>query len=120
MPITATIVPGAVTPTAGTETWASTLATATGVPGRRPVQPAAAVGQPAGHRARGGAMRRDILSSTIDARPGSRPAKNAASGKPSRFDHMGLVARGAGVAGLDPVSCHTIQSAASISRSAAR
>ena len=32
VPMTATIVPGAVTPTAGTETWASTFAIATAIP----------------------------------------------------------------------------------------
>ena len=41
VPMTATSVPGVVTPHAGTDTWASTLAMATGVPGRSPVQRAA-------------------------------------------------------------------------------
>ena len=41
VPMIATIVPGSVTVTAGTETCASTLATATAVPGTRPVHAAA-------------------------------------------------------------------------------
>ena len=89
VPITATIVPGAVTPTAGTETWASTLATATGVPGAGPSSPPPASDSPPAI-APSRSMWRDILSSTIEAKPGSRPAKNAASGKPSRFDHWAL------------------------------
>ena len=36
VPMIATIVPGSVTVAAGTDTWASTLATATGGPGRQP------------------------------------------------------------------------------------
>ena len=41
-----TIVPGSVTVAAGTATWASTLATATAVPGSRPVQAAASAESP--------------------------------------------------------------------------
>ena len=66
VPITATIVPGSVTPTAGTETWASTLATATGVPRRSPSTP------PPRPRAR------------RHARRGSRPGATSCRRRPSR------------------------------------
>ena len=48
VPMTMTMRPGSVTVAAGTETWASTLATATAVPGRRPVQAAASSVRAAG------------------------------------------------------------------------
>ena len=74
VPITATIVPGSVTPTAGTETWASTFAIATGVPGRSPVYAAASVESPPARSPRP-RMSRDILSSTTDANSGASAAK---------------------------------------------
>ena len=74
MPMTATIVPGAVTPTAGTETWASTFAIATAIPGLRPVHDAAsAESSPACSPIE--RTSRDILSSTTAANPGSRSPK---------------------------------------------
>ena len=74
VPITATIRPGAVTVQAGTETCASTLAIATGVPGRNPVQTAAsAVSVPAQRPM--GVTSRDIFWSTTSARRGSSAAK---------------------------------------------
>ncbi len=74
VPMTMTMRPGSVTVTAGTETWASTLATATAVPGRRPVQAAASsVSSPAFSPME--STSRDILSSTIVARRGSSAAK---------------------------------------------
>ena len=74
VPMTATMRPGPVTVAAGTDTWASTLATATAVPGRRPVQAAAsAVSSPA--REPMGTIVRDIFSSTMPASRGSSAAK---------------------------------------------
>ena len=74
VPMTATIRPGPVTVDAGTDTWASTFAIATAVPGRRPVQPAAsAVSEPA--RLPIGVMLRDILASMTSANPGARAPK---------------------------------------------
>ena len=98
VPMTATIRPGPVTPDAGTDTWASTFATATGVPGRRPVQPAAsAVSEPA--REPIGAIDRDIFSSTTAARRGSSAAKKPCrESPPPRPDR--LVASRAAVARL--------------------
>ena len=74
VPMIATSVPGAVTVAAGAETCASTFATATGVPGRRPVQAAArSLSPPA--RSPIGTIRRDIFSSTTRSKRGSRAAK---------------------------------------------
>src|SRR5687767_14403599 len=47
--MTATIVPGSMTPTAGTDTFASTLSMATAVPGRNPVNSAATHDSPPTH-----------------------------------------------------------------------
>ena len=84
VPMTATMRPGSVTATAGTETWASTLATATAVPGRRPVQAAASAVRLAGpladgHDRRATSSRRRRPRTAGRARrstprPGSRPA----------------------------------------------
>ena len=74
VPMIITIRPGSTTVAAGTATWASTLATATAVPGRRPVQAAAsAVRPPARSPVR--AMSRRIFSSTTSARRGSSASK---------------------------------------------
>ncbi len=74
---------------AGTLTCASTLAMATAVPGRRPVQPAAcSVNSPA--LSPMGETLRLIFSSTMLAKRGSRAAKNCELGKPSRLDQMAL------------------------------
>ncbi len=74
VPMISTIVPGSVTVAAGAATWASTFATATAVPGRRPVQAAACSLSPAGPASE----RRDarnIFSSTTCSNLGSRAAK---------------------------------------------
>ena len=74
VPMTMTMRPGSVTVAAGTETWASTFATATAVPGRSPVQAAASsVSSPA--LSPMGTIERDIFSSTMPARRGCRAAK---------------------------------------------
>ena len=89
VPMTATIRPGPVTVAAGTETWASTFATATAIPGRRPIQAAASgVSSPA--RSPTGTIARDIFSSTMPASRGSSAAKYASSGKPSWRDQVAL------------------------------
>ena len=74
---------------AGAETWASTLATATAVPGRSPVHaPACSERPPA--RAPSGRISRNIFSSTTCSKRGSSAAKYASGGKPSAFDHIAL------------------------------
>ena len=89
VPMIRTIVPGRVTVAAGTETCASTFATATGVPGTSPVQPAAVSHTPPA-RSPIGTTRWDILSSTTRANRESSAAKYASPGNPSRFDHIAL------------------------------
>ncbi len=85
----ATSVPGPVTEAAGAETWASTLATATAIPARRPVHAAASADSvPAASPSR--AIVRLIFLSTIRSKRGSSAAKNAASGNPSSADHRAL------------------------------
>ena len=89
VPIIATIVPGAVTCTAGADTWASTFATATGVPGRNPVHAAAhSLNPPA--RLPMGTMLRDIFVVDNPLKRGLRAAKyvvgrEAVSLVPHRF-----------------------------------
>ena len=74
VPMITTIEPGSVTVAAGAETWASTLATATGVPARRPVSAAArSVSTPA--LLPSGRSVRDIFSSTTCSKRGSSAAK---------------------------------------------
>ena len=89
VPMMMTIRPGSVTVAAGTETWASTLATATAVPGWRPVHAALprSARRPCSPR---DWMSRDSFSSTTFSRRGSSAVKNAFGGKPSRFDQMAL------------------------------
>ena len=89
VPMMITIVPGSVTVAAGAETCASTFATATAVPGSRPVQAAARSLRPPA-RLPIGTIRRDIFSSTTCSKRGSSAAKNASAGKPSRFDQRAL------------------------------
>src|SRR4051794_1569462 len=89
VPMIATSVPGRVTVAAGTETWASTLATATGVPGRSPVQAAASAVSPAA-RWPVGTISGDILSSTTDPKPGSSGSKNERTGNSLSADQMAL------------------------------
>ena len=100
VPMIATSVPGPVTVAAGTETWASTLATATASRVAGPVQPAACSRQAAG-RCPDRDDVRDILSSTTDPKPGRAPrrtrVREAVLGGPDR-----LVAGGAVVPRLDP------------------
>jgi hypothetical protein len=84
-----TSVPGAVTVVAGNEAWKSTFPTATGVPARSPVHAAArSLRTPA--RSPGGRNARESFSSTTRSKRGSSAAKNAAGGKPSRYDHIAL------------------------------
>jgi len=66
VPMIATRVPTSVTVAAGADTWASTLATATAMPGRKPVHPAArSLRRPATSPRR--AIERDIFESTTAA-----------------------------------------------------
>ena len=119
VPMIATSVPHAVTVEAGAETWASTFATATAIPGRSPVQPAAcSVSRPATSPKR--TIERDIFSSTTWAKAGSRAAKNSVLGKPSSADQIALYPAVQLLRVSTPVSCQITQSAASIKRSAAR
>ena len=74
VPMISTIVPGSVTVAAGVATWASTFATATAVPGRRPVQAAACSLSPPA-RVPSGEIARDIFSSTTCSNLGSSTAK---------------------------------------------
>ena len=89
VPMIRTIVPGCVTVAAGAATWASTFATATGVPGRRPVQAAACSLSPPA-RLPIGEIARDIFWSITCSNRGSSAAKYASAGKPSCFDHIAL------------------------------
>ena len=89
VPMITTNVPGSVTVTAGTETCASTLATATAVPGRRPIQPAA-LSERTPAQPPIGTICRDIFSSITCSNLGSSAAKYESVGKPSRFDHIAL------------------------------
>ncbi len=74
VPMITTSSPGAMQPTAGADTCASTFATATGVPGSSPVQAAARSPMPPA-RPPMASMRRDIFSSTTSAKRGSSAAK---------------------------------------------
>ena len=74
VPMITTIVPGSVTVAAGADTCASTFATATGVPGCRPVQRRRALVSPPA-RLPIGASVRDIFSSTTCSKRGSSAAK---------------------------------------------
>ena len=69
-----TMRPASITAAPGTATWASTFATATAVPGRRPVQAAAcSVSPPA--RSPMAMSSRDMRVSTTSAKRGSSAAK---------------------------------------------
>jgi hypothetical protein len=95
-----------VTVAAGTETWASTLATATAVPSVSPVQPAArSVSPPA--RSPTKLMRRDTFSSTTRSNRGSSAAKYALGGKPSCLDQIALHPAVQLFRVSAPVSCHS-------------
>ena len=96
-----TIVPGSVTVAAGTATWASTLATATAVPGSRPVQAAASAVRPP---ARSPTWRRSrrIFVSTTSANAGSRAAEVGRVGEAVALRPHRLVAGRARVPRLDP------------------
>ena len=88
-------------PTAGTETCASTLATATGVPGQQPRPLCRTLAQAACARADG-----DRCGATSSRRrrarsAGRAPRSSRRDGKPSRFRPHRLVAGGAVVARLD-------------------
>ena len=74
VPMITTIDPGSVTVAAGAETWASTLATATGVPGAEAGQRRCSSGQDA-RSAAGARSVRDIFSSTTCSKRGSSAAK---------------------------------------------
>jgi len=79
VPMIMTMIPGSVTRAAGTVTCASTLATATAMPGFRPIQAAAsAVRSPA--RPPSGASSFFILVSITSARSGCSAAKYLLSG----------------------------------------
>ncbi len=114
----ATSVPGRVTADAGADTWASTFATATAIPSGSPVQAAAAADSPPA-RAPSGASTRESFWSTTCSNRGSRAAKNVDAGNPSSADHSALYPAVHALRVSTPVSCHTIQSAASRIRSAA-
>ena len=95
-----TIVPGSVTVAAGTATWASTFATATAVPGRQAGPGRRLGGEAAGPLADRRRSRRIFVSTTsakarVEGREVGRVGEAVALG-PHR-----LVARGAGVPGLD-------------------
>ena len=83
-----TMRPGSMTVAAGTDTCASTLATATAVPGSRPVR-RGLLGQPAGARAQRHDLARHLLGDDVASR-GSSAAKKARLGKPSRLDQIAL------------------------------
>ncbi len=89
VPIMASILPGDVIPTAGIDTWASTLATATAVPSLSPVSMAAAAVispafVPAGRRVR------ESFSSTRFTIFGCSAPKKSFEGYPSCLCHMAL------------------------------
>ena len=111
-------VPGRVTPTAGTDTCASTLATATGVPGAK-TGPARRFRR---ETARPPSERRDVARHlVVDDRPETRIERReeAASGKPSARDQIALYPAVHAFRVSTPVSRQTTQSAASMRRSAA-
>ena len=94
-----TMRPTSVTVAAGTLTCASTLATATAVPGRRPVHAAAcSVSSPA--LSPMGEMSRLIFSSTTFSKRGSRALKKAGAGISLLLGPDGFVAGRARVARL--------------------
>ena len=101
VPMIATSVPGWVTVTAGAETWASTFATATGVPARRPVHAAACSPRPPARLPIGSDLPRElVVDDVLEPRVESgevRVVGEAVVLRPHR-----LVARGAARAGLDP------------------
>ena len=100
VPMIATRVPGPVTDDAGTDTWASTLATATGIPGGSPVHTGRARGQAAGRLAEPDDRPRHlVVDDAAEAgieRGEERPIRKAVVGRPHR-----LVAGRAVVARLD-------------------
>ncbi len=87
--------------TAGTETCASTFATATAVPGRRPVQRRRLARSGRRRARRSGTIVRDIFSSTTCSKRGSSAAKYVVGREAVALRPHRLVAGGAAVARLD-------------------
>ena len=81
VPMIATSRPGSTTPAAGTVTCASTLATATAMPGGRPIQPAASRGEIAGAAAERRQRRRHLGGDDIGEARVERAEIVAASGR---------------------------------------
>ena len=88
VPMIATIVPGPVTVAAGTETWASTFATATAVP-RETGPRGGPLGQSTGALADEADVTRHLVVDHGSNR-GSRAAKYASGGNPSPLDQIAL------------------------------
>ncbi len=111
--------PARSTPTAGAETCASTFATATGVPGdeARPARPPARSGLPARSPSDDEVARHLLVDHVLEARDRApRSTRPAGSRPPSTTSPCSRRCSSHRVS--TPVSCQTIQSAASISRSA--
>ena len=101
VPMTATKRPGLTTVAAGTDTWASTLATATGVPGARPVNVGSLAADDAGALAGARDLAGHLLVDDVGEARG-QGGKELAVGESVFLRPERLVAGGAGVAGLDP------------------
>ena len=101
VPMIATSVPGRVTVAAGTETWASTLATATAVPARQPVQPAASFAQAAGRSPIGTIVPRHLVVDDRSEAGFERLEERAVREPVGSADQMRLVAGRAVVPRLD-------------------
>jgi len=113
-----TMRPVPMTVAAGTDTCASTFATATAVPARRPVAAAISSVRPPA-RAPSGRISSFIFSLTMLRMRGCSAAKKSGLGKPSSLLQIALYPAVQLLRVSTPVSCQTIQSAASINRSAA-
>ncbi len=89
VPMIITMRPGSVTVAAGTETWASTLATATAMPGRSPVRRAISAARPPA-RAPNGTIVSLIFSRTMSRMRGCRASKKSGLGNPACLDQIAL------------------------------
>ena len=114
-----TIRPGSMTVEAGTATCASTLATATAVPGRSPVQAAASSVRPPARSPMTAIVARHLLVDDVRQARVERLEVGRVGEAVALRPHR-LVAGGIGLRVSTPVSRQTTQSAASISRSAGR
>ena len=90
VPMIMTIVPGSVTVAAGTATCASTLATATAVPGSRPVQAAASAVRPPARSPTWSQVPAHLRVHDVGEGADRGRRSRLESGKPSRFDHIAL------------------------------